>query len=487
MIRWTRWSNNALLCGAMSLALVGCLEEDPNQDDDTSSGTAGTDGSGNGPGNGPGGTASDSGNPDETANPDDTGPNPTETSSDDVTIYDIQMGNVTEGTVVTLSNVVVTSPVNAAEGGVTVQEMDGGPFSGIYLYLFDEVVTGVPLNPGDIVTLTGEYSEFFDSSQITITSVDSISVMGNGAVPDPITVQAGEIAVGSPTAEDYEGVLVRVENVTATDATNEFGDFHVDDGLVISNFWLFQQGGQLDVLPGTALAFAQGPLLYSFEEYKLAPRTDADYDATLVACADAAPDVSINDVQQGNGVNVGDLVLLTDVVVTTPWNFDQDTFYVQEPAGGAYSGISVFVPNAPEGFTPTPGMQITLCGEYDEFFDQSQIQVSIASDVQPGATGPAPSPEDVSADVVGSGAMAEMWEGVLVQVSGSPTVTMEANEFGEWQLDDVLLTSPLFFETAAWPTPALDTVYTHIVGVMSFSFENYKLAPRTVADFEDAP
>ena len=135
---------------------------------------------------------------------------------------------------------------------------------------------------------------------------------------------------------------------------------------------------------------------------------------------------------------------------------------------------------------PMQGMQVSLCGAYDEFFDQSQLQIASASDITAGASGPAPAPEVLTSDVVGGGAMAEAWEGVLVQVNNA-SVTMEANEFGEWQVDDALLLDDAFFEMASWPNPMVDDVYTSITGVMSFSFDNYKLAPRDAADFVPAP
>lgn len=471
MKSWTRWSKGMLLWSAASLSTMGCLEDEPNADDDTST-TSPTTGPTSGPTSGPDGTADDSG----TANDTDPG---TTTSADPVTIYDIQMGMVPEGTLVSLDNVIVTSPVQVQDGAVTVQDPGGGQYSGIYLYLYAEVVMGVPLQPGDVVSIRGEYTEFFDQSQIEITSLEGIEVTGSDTVPDPVLVNAADIAVGGADAEAYEGVLVRTEGITASDATNQFGDFHVDGDLVISNFFLFEQGGVLDVLPGTAIAFAQGPLLYSFEEYKLAPRTEADYDATLVACAEAAAPATIYEVQQGM-VAENDLVLIEDVVVTTPWDFGGDTFWVQDPTGGAYSGISVYMPNA-GAFVPSPGDQVTLCGSYAEFFDQSQIQVAAEGDVSAAGNGPVPAPEVLTPDVIGGGGMAEMWEGVLVEVQ-NVTVSTEANMFGEWEVDSALLLSDIFFAMADWPSPLVDDTFSSITGVLAYTFDNYKLAPRTPAD-----
>ena len=264
MTRSTRWSKGLLVCGAASLACAGCLSDDPNMDG-VATMTEGTtdDPTGEGSGNGPGGTLDDTGTDtaDETAE----GPGPTG-DPEGTTIYDIQMGSVTPGSLVTLEDVVVVSPVQANDGAMIVQEAEGGPHSGIYVYLYADVVMGVPLSPGDVVTLTAAYDEFFDESQLTVTSPDDITVTGTGTIPTPVDVSPGDVVAGSATAEDYEGVPVCLSGVTATDATNQFGDFHVDENMAVTNFFLFGTGQFLDVLPGTTFARLCGPVRYSFED-----------------------------------------------------------------------------------------------------------------------------------------------------------------------------------------------------------------------------
>jgi predicted extracellular nuclease len=488
MTRWTQWPKGLLVCGATSLTAAGCLSDDPNMDGVTMTGTSDPSGSGTGnedPTVGPPVTTVDDTATDD--GPTDDGPEPTG-EPEGTTIYDIQMGSVAPG-LVTISDVVVVSPVElelgkmdeVTNGLAFVQEAEGGPYSGILIYLYTDVAMGVPLSPGDVVTITGEYDEYFDESQITITSVDGIVPGGMGTVPAPADVAPGDVVFGSADAEGYEGVPVCLANVTATDATNMFGDFHVDENMAVTNMFLFGTPDFLDVLPGTEFATLCGPIRFTFDEYKIAPRGAADYDATLVGCADAAPPATIYDVQQGM-FTPGDLVLLQDVIVTTPFNFDGDGFFVQEAGGGEYSGISVYLPSA-GGFVPSPGDVVTICGEYDEFFDQSQLEVASGADVMVTGNGPAPAPDLVTSDEVGGGASAEAWEGVLVRIENA-TVTTEANMFGEWEVDGALLLDDLFFDMGSWPEPPVDTVYASITGVMTFSFENYKLAPRTEADLE---
>ncbi len=426
-----------------------------------------TGATGNGPGNG---------TVDETGT--DTAPTGPTGDPQGTTIYDIQMGTVAPGPV-TLTNVVVVSPVQVNDGAVFVQEAEGGPFSGIFVFMYADVVTAVPLSPGDVVTLTGEYDEFFDESQITITDAANITVTGTGTIPTPPMVDSAAVVVGAEGAESYEGVPVCLSNVVAIDANNQFGDFHVDDNMAATNFFLFGTPDFLDVLPGTEFARLCGPIRYTFSEYKIAPRNANDYDATLVPCGDAASPASIYEIQQGM-VPVGDLVLVEDVVVTTQWDFGGDTFWVQDPGGGAFSGISVYMPMA-GAFVPSAGDVVTLCGEYDEFFDQSQLQIAGPGDVTASGSGPVPAPEVLSPDVVGSGPAAEDWEGVLVTVQ-NVTVTAAADMFGQWEVDDVLLLDDVFFTIATWPNPAVDDSFTALTGVMTFSFGAYKLAPRTAAD-----
>ncbi len=488
MNAWTRWSTGLLACGAASLAASGCLSDDPNMDGVSTMGTTGT--TTDGPGSGPGGsndpTGADTGptdtGPGETEDETDTDPSGPTTAGDDTTIYDIQMGSVPEGTIVTLTGVVVTSPVQVEDGGVTIQDPMGGAYSGLYLFLFDEVMMGVPLSPGDEITVRGEYTEFFDFSEITVTSADDIMVTGTGTIPEPPVVDPAEIVAGAATAESWESVPVCVEEVTAAEATNGFGDFHIDDNVAVSNFFLFGTDDFLDVLPGTEFGSLCGPLLYNFEEFKIAPRSSDDYDATLVACADAATPATIYELQQGV-FNPDDLVLVEDVVVTTPFNFDGEVFWVQDPVGGAESGISVFMPSA-GAFVPSPGTMVSLCGAYDEFFDQSQIQVGSDGDVTSGGMAPLPAPEILSAMELSVDPPAEGWEGVLVQVDG-PMVSQEADMFGEWQIDGGLIVTPEFFDIMGWPTPAMDTMYSSITGVLTYSFDNYKLAPRDMADIQN--
>jgi predicted extracellular nuclease len=194
--------------------------------------------------------------------------------------------------------------------------------------------------------------------------------------------------------------------------------------MAATNLFLFDTDDFLQVTPGAAFADLCGPIRYTFEEYKVAPRSADDYEVSLVACADSATPATIQEVQQGMFME-DELVLIEDVVVTTPWSFSMQQFFVQDPAGGPYSGIQVYVPTEGD-YVPMPGDLITVCGAYTEYFDQSQIQISSAADLVAAGNGPVPAPEVLTADELAMDPPAEQWEGVLVRVD-DVTVTAEAD------------------------------------------------------------
>src|SRR5690606_2253996 len=115
-------------------------------------------------------------------------------SSGAATIYAIQQGEIGEGTIVTVEGRVVASPINQDLGLVFVEEPDGGQYSGISLYLWSEVVMSTALSPGDVVDVTGEYTEYYGMSQLVVKNPGDVTVVGSAAVPGPDVVTAAAVA-----------------------------------------------------------------------------------------------------------------------------------------------------------------------------------------------------------------------------------------------------------------------------------------------------
>ena len=162
------------------------------------------------------------------------------------------------------------------------QDPAGGPCSGISVFSGSAATygDGSPVEVGDSVQLQGDFTEFFDATQLT----DPVfTLLSKGSPPAPATVLPQELASG-PTAEGWEGVLVRIANVSVTnqnpDAPSDFDEFEVTGGLRIDDGAADASGtgGIIDnIFPvGTSFTEITGVHHYSFGAYKLLPRSADD-------------------------------------------------------------------------------------------------------------------------------------------------------------------------------------------------------------------
>lgn len=215
---------------------------------------------------------------------------PTTGGVEGTTIYDVQDGTIAEGEAVTIEGVVITGL--RAFVGVTVQEIDGGEYSGVYVDTGDVDLSAFAV--GDIVDLTGVTAESNPGStgldgltQILVGKGDTMTATGDTM---KLTVESVDFAVlaDADTAEPWESVLVTTagafEAVTATKSFGQFGEFAVQDGdamLTIDNFLyaIFDKDNAADFPgfgEGATFTAVSGVLNYSFGTFKLAPRSAAE-------------------------------------------------------------------------------------------------------------------------------------------------------------------------------------------------------------------
>ncbi len=145
----------------------------------------------------------------------------------------------------------------------------GGPWSGLMLYGND--VTGI--SRGDSITITGQIDEYFGLTELKYPT--SIVVHSTGHPQPAAEVLTTNEVYQSSTAEQWESVLVRVENVTVATEPNEYGEWNVDDGsgeAVVDDLGTYSYNPVI----GNLLDSVTGVLNYSFSEYKIEPRDDAD-------------------------------------------------------------------------------------------------------------------------------------------------------------------------------------------------------------------
>ncbi len=137
---------------------------------------------------------------------------------------------------------------------------------------------------GDEVSVTGIVEENFSVTRLNNVSQVSVVTPGVGEFA-PIDVTTGEVATGGVNAEAYEGVLIRLQNVTVTDPFPDgfpgFGEFVVDDGsggVRIDDFFDAFDGQTSDTTyhQGDHIAYITGFGYFSFGNAKVIPRDSLD-------------------------------------------------------------------------------------------------------------------------------------------------------------------------------------------------------------------
>lgn len=179
-----------------------------------------------------------------------------------ISIYDIQ-GQVDVSPYA--EQTVSTTGIVTANFGDSYFIQDGkGAWNGLNIY-----DPGRNPSIGDSIVLTGLIEEYYNKTELKeITGYYLIS--SNNTLPEPILINTND---GS---EQYESVLVRVENAVCTDA-DYVGNFYmwkVNDGsgeMLIHNSSIFEYS------PTEGEAYRiTGPLNYDFDEWKIELRYESD-------------------------------------------------------------------------------------------------------------------------------------------------------------------------------------------------------------------
>lgn len=196
---------------------------------------------------------------------------------------------------------------------------------------------------------------------------------------------------------------------------------------------------------------------------------------------------NVYDVQMGT-VSPGLLVEIAGLVATTPaiptetgtgWEL-----FVQEPAGGPYSGIRVRVPAFDPSEILAPGDEVALVGrvrEQDGFY-LVEI-VGSGSALTPGAPMQLPEPDVLPAEMLEPGsAAARPYEGVPVRVEELVVVDPDPCE-GELAVGQALRVDDRFVQ-GDLPELPQGTVIVAVEGVLVYAIDAYELAPSSAAGLE---
>jgi Secretion system C-terminal sorting domain len=366
------------------------------------------------------------------------------------------------GNVVTTSGVVTAVVLNGSAAGTFFIQDGAGPWNGIYIF-----ESGTPVSIGDNVSVTGTVLEFNNTTELGSVSNITINSTGN-TLP-----AASVISTLNANTEDYEGVLVQVQNAAATSVgtTLGFGLWEVNDG---------SGGIQVDddIFPYALSAVLSniysvtGPVQYSFGTFKILPRTLSD-----IGGAPAPTIVPIFDIQNtvipnGDSPQLGNVLTTKGVVTAVMINSFPGTFFIQD-GNGAWNGVYVFESGTPVAI----GDSVMVTGEVQEFNNLTEIGfVSNVTVLNSGNTLPAPVVISTS-----DAASMEEYEGVLVRVLNA-THTINPGNNGLWIVDDGSGGVEIDDEIFPYAIPAVISTAYNVTGVATYSFSMRRIYPRDIND-----
>ena len=209
------------------------------------------------------------------------------------------------------------------------------PWSGIYIY------SGSALPAiGDSVIVSGEISEFCwngspcdcsDCGGAGVTEFyqpdDIYIISNNNELPEPILVNSGEAL-----SEQYEGVLIKMNNVECVSEANGFGVWGVNDGSGVCGIHNTPDGYEHDYQIGEVYNIT-GIVTSTFDEWKVDLRMPSD--------VETGPDTTPPYIVNHECYQVGDnyyLYLFFNEEINTEYINDQNNFAV---IGGEIQSISM--------------------------------------------------------------------------------------------------------------------------------------------------
>jgi len=285
-------------------------------------------------------------------------------------IYDLQYTTDPSGDSPYEDQKVATEGIVVANFSDWVFIQDGtGAWSGIALYQPDSSPA-----VGDRVRVAGTLEEAFGLTRFA--SGSSVTVLSSGnSLPDPEILDTGDVA-----QEQWESVLVRVENATVTDENLDYGKWEIDDG---SGSVVVDDLGTYSYPPtnGDMLNFVQGPLHYSFGAFKIEPRDDSDIGfSELVISKDATSQTTPDDtftytltIENKLGFDMSDVVI-TDTVPTS-------ATFAYGLNGGVEAGgvVSWSLSSIANGHSVEVGFVVTATGDLGDTIVNQDYAVSASN------------------------------------------------------------------------------------------------------------
>ncbi|MFH1850912.1 MAG: DUF5689 domain-containing protein [Candidatus Neomarinimicrobiota bacterium] len=205
-------------------------------------------------------------------------------------IYDIQYSatgtSPLNGTVVTISGIVTAEFWGSYKNRYLYVQDAASAWSGIYCFEYGgwnnfnfNSASGLvnTVAEGDSIAMTGTVTEYTtgNSTVTELTDVTAVTIYSSGHTMESTLVTPGQVNTGGTEQEAYEGVLVKIADVTVAREKNSYGEWLVTDGtdtLMVDDIWSYyywpKVGDEIDEIVGV--------MDFAYSEAKLQPRLARD-------------------------------------------------------------------------------------------------------------------------------------------------------------------------------------------------------------------
>ena len=379
------------------------------------------------------------------------------TGPDYTPIYDIQYTADPSGDspLKDQSDVTTEGTVTAVfSNGYFIEDPAGGAWNGLWVY--DSNIPAL----GDRVRVTGTVEEYYNLTELT--SVTDFQILSSGnTLPDAVVLSTADV-----NQEQWESVLVRVNNVSVTNADLGYGEWSVSDG---SGDIVIDDKGSYTYTPvdSDTLAAILGPVDYAFGAFKIQPRDDNDI---IIA---PPPYIPIYDIQftsdpSGDSPYKDQADITTEGVVTAVF---YNGYFIEDPVGGAWNGLWVYDSNS-----TALGDRVRLTGTIIEYNNITEL--TSLTDFQVLSSGNSLPDAEVSSTI---DVNQEQWESVLVHVE-NVTVTNADLGYGEWAVSDGSGDVVIDDKGSYTYAPVDGDALASITGPLDFAYGAFKIQPRDDGD-----
>lgn len=374
-------------------------------------------------------------------------------------IYDIQYTTDPSG----------DSPLNGQEvtiGGIVTAEFWGGyknrnffvqdadgPYNGVIVFRYGgwdsfPFITSVgdtvhTIAEGDSVVITGTVTEY--SGKTEIDDVTDVKVYGPAVKTiTPAEVTPNQIMTGGADAEAYEGVLVKVTDVSVDDPNLGYGEWSITDGtnsVRVDDNWDYYYWPE----EGHSLAEVVGCLDYAYSDTKIQPRLARDVVESGLTRIQRAQQVLYSDLLEAGldsesdiSYMYGDTITATGIV-TMPTGLsyagDGIKFIFSDSRGGPWSAILSYAPDSSAYPRLYEGDSIIVSGYISEYptGPSNMTELFITEPIDVKGIGAQPPVEYVKSGDLRWPPTAEQWGNVMVQIGQSVVVehgSMISNDGG---------------------------------------------------------